>query len=103
MPVSMSAYVMMIGGSYAASHREAVDGFRAALDESAAWYKQHPDDVDSMLAKYLHLPIEVLRASTKAPYDNKITTQQAAFWVDEMTKQKLLSQPLDPASLIVRY
>ena len=46
-------------------------------------------------------PIVVLRASPKAPYDNKITTQQVAFWIDAMTKQKLISRPLDPASLIV--
>jgi hypothetical protein len=55
-----------------------------------------------MLVKYLRLPIEVLRASPKAPYENKISTQQAAFWIDEMTKQKLLSQPLDPASVIAK-
>ena len=49
-----------------------------------------------MLVKYLRLPIEVLRASPKAPYDNKITTQQVAFWIGEMTKQKLLSRAARP-------
>ena len=39
-------------------------------------------------------------ASPKPPYDNEITTQQVAFWLDEMTKQKLLSQRFDLASLI---
>lgn len=102
LPAGTSAYVQMIGGAYAAAHPEIVAAFRAALDDGLAWYKVHPDDVDPMLAKYLRLPIEVLRASPKAPYDNKITTQQVTFWIDEMTKQKLLSQPLDPASLIAK-
>jgi NitT/TauT family transport system substrate-binding protein len=100
LPAGTSAYVLMIGGGYAAAHPNIVAAFRAALDDGLAWYKAHPDEVDPMLVKYLRLPIEVLRASPKAPYENKISTQQAAFWIDEMTKQKLLSQPLDPASVI---
>jgi ABC-type nitrate/sulfonate/bicarbonate transport system substrate-binding protein len=100
LPAGKSAYVLMIGGSYAATHPEIVASFRAALDDGLAWYHAHPDDVDAMLVKYLRLPIEVLRASPKAPCDNKISTQQVAFWIDEMTKQKLLSRRLDPARLI---
>ncbi|HEY1504914.1 MAG TPA: ABC transporter substrate-binding protein [Stellaceae bacterium] len=101
LPAGISAYVLMIGGNYAAAHAETVVAFRAALDDGLAWYHAHPDEVDAMLVKYLRLPIEVLRASPKAPYDNKISTQQVAFWIDEMTKQKLLSQPLDPARVVV--
>lgn len=101
LPAGTSAYVLMIGGTYAATHPAVVASFRAALDEGLAWYHAHPDDVDAILVKYLRLPLDVLRASPKAPYDNKITTPQAAFWIEEMTKQKLLSRPLDPASLIV--
>lgn len=101
LPAGTSAYVLMIGGSYAAAHPQIVASFRAALDEGLAWYHAHPDDVDAILVKYLRLPLEVLRASPKAPYDNKITTQQVAFWIDEMTKQKLLSRRMDPASLLV--
>jgi NitT/TauT family transport system substrate-binding protein len=102
LPAGTSAYVQMIAGNYAATHQAAVAGFRAALDDGLAWYHAHPDDVDPMLVKYLKLPIDVLRASPKAPYDNKISTQQVSFWIDEMTKQKLLSQPLDPASLVAK-
>jgi NitT/TauT family transport system substrate-binding protein len=102
LPAGTSAYVLMIGGGYAATHPEIVASFRAALDDGLAWYRAHPDAVDAMLVKYLRLPIEVLRAAPKAPYDNKISTQQVAFWIDAMAKQKLLSQRLDPASLIAR-
>ncbi len=101
LPAGTSAYVLMIGGTYAATHPAIVAGYRAAIDDGLAWYRAHPDEVDAMLVKYLRLPLEVLRASPKAPYDNKITTQQVAFWIGEMTKQKLLSRQLDPASLIV--
>jgi ABC-type nitrate/sulfonate/bicarbonate transport system substrate-binding protein len=90
----------MIGGGYAATHPAIVASFRAALDDGLAWYHAHPDEVDALIAKYIRLPIEVVRASPKAPYDNQITTQQVAFWIDEMTRQKLLSRRLDPASLI---
>lgn len=102
LPAGTSAYVQMIGGSYAETHREIVAGFRAALDDGLVWYQAHPEEVDAMLAKYLRLPIEVLRASPKPPYDNNISTQQVAFWIDEMTTQKLLPRRIDPASLVAR-
>jgi NitT/TauT family transport system substrate-binding protein len=102
LPPGTSAYVQIIAGNYAATHPEIVAGFRAALDDGLAWYHAHPDEVDPMIVKYLKLPIEVVRTSPKSPYDNKITPQQVSFWIDEMTKQKLLSQPLDPASLIAK-
>lgn len=102
LPAGTSPYVLTIAGNYAATHAAVVAGFRAALDDGLAWYHAHPDEADPILVKYLRLPIEVLRASPKAPYDNKITTQQVAFWIDEMTKQQLLSKPPDPASLIAQ-
>ena len=102
LPAGTSAYVLMIGGNYAATHPEIVAAFRAALDDGLAWYRAHPDEVDAIIVKYLRLPADVVRASPKPPYDNEITTQQVAFWLDEMTKQKLLSQLFDPASLIAR-
>ena len=102
LPVGTSAYVLMIGGGYATAHPAIVAAFRAALDDGLAWYQAHPDEVDAIIVKYLRLPAEVVRASPKPPYDNKISTQQVAFWLDEMTKQKLLSQRFDPASLIAK-
>lgn len=102
LPAGTSAYVLMIGGKYAATHPEIVAAFRAALDDGLAWYRAHPDAVDAIIVKYLRLPAEVVRASPKAPYDNKITPQQVAFWLDEMSKQKLLAQRFDPASLIAK-
>src|SRR5262249_7198730 len=100
LPAGISPYVLMIGGKYAETHREIVAAFRAALDDGLAWYQTHPDEADAIIVKYLRLSPEVVKASPKAPYDNKITTQQVAFWLDEMTKQKLLAQRFDPASLI---
>jgi NitT/TauT family transport system substrate-binding protein len=102
LPAGISPYVLMIGGKYAETHREIVAAFRAAIDDGLAWYQAHPDEADAIIVKYLRLSPEVVKASPKAPYDNKITTQQVAFWLDEMTKQKLLSQRFDPGSLIAR-
>jgi len=102
LPAGISPYVLMIGGSYAATHPETVAAFRAALDDGLAWYQAHPAEADAIIVKYLRLSPEVVKASPKAPYDNKITPQQVAFWLDEMTKQKLLAQRFDPASLIAR-
>lgn len=102
LPAGTSAYVLTIGGSYAAAHPAVVAAFRAALDDGLAWYHAHPDNADAIIVKYLRLSMDIVRASPKEPYDNKITTQQVAFWIDEMTKQKLLSKPLDPASLIAQ-
>ena len=102
LPAGTSAYVLMIGGGYAASHPGITRSFRAALDDALAWYRAHPDEVDPIIVKYLRLPPEVVRASPKPPYDNKISPQQVAFWIDEMAKQKLLTQRFDPASLIAQ-
>ncbi len=101
LPVGTSAYILLVGGAYASAHPATVKALRASLDEGLAYYRTHPEEIDVILAKYLHFPIEILRASPKAQYDNQITRDQVAFWIDAMKKQKLTSRDLDPASLIV--
>ena len=101
LPNGTLAFTWIVTADYAASHPEVIKGFRAAVAEGLAYYRAHPETSSATLAHFTKIPLAVVEKVPRPPYDNTVNVSQTAFWVDTMTKQKLLTQSIDPASLLL--
>jgi NitT/TauT family transport system substrate-binding protein len=101
LPVGTLTFTWVAMADYAKAHPDVIAGFRAAVDEALAYYAAHPESRAPTLAKFTKIPLAVLEKTPPAPYDNTVDLSHTAFWVDVMTKQKLLLKPIDAASLLI--
>ena len=85
---------------FAKHHADDIKKFRAAMNEGLAYYHEHPQDIDTILANHLQLPPEVLKNIPRPPLRVEITPKQVAFWIDIMRSQHLVSGPLDAAAMV---
>lgn len=82
-------------GAWAAANKQAVAGFRAALDEAIAYIRAHPDDAKAIEKKYLKF------AEPSLPdFATKIAPADFQYWIDILTRLKLLPQPVEAAKLV---
>lgn len=88
---------------WVANHQAATRGFQEAIVEGADFVKQSGNDarVREIMGKYIKLPDEVLATIEINPPGPTITREQLTYWVETMTDQGMLKNPLDVDRLIV--
>ena len=95
--------VWVTSKAFADAKPETVRAFQRGLREGIVYARAHPEIADETLSRYLKLPIEAVRQSTKQPLLDNITPAQIAFWIDLMRAQKLIARPLDSTGLIFKW
>lgn len=87
--------------SYAAANPDVIKGVRAAIAEAHAIATAKPDgETLGHVAKYLKLPLDVLKQVPSPNLQAAIDPAGVAYWVEVMVAQKLMRKSVDPASLI---
>lgn len=100
-PQGTATMVWAVAGDYAAAHPETVKAIRAALADSMAYHKAHPDRDEPTLEKYLPVPPAVLKTIPPSVYINDIGASQVTYWSGMMTDQKLIAKPADAKAELV--
>ncbi|MFZ0117020.1 MAG: ABC transporter substrate-binding protein [Xanthobacteraceae bacterium] len=85
---------------YATKNPAVVAGFRASIDDAAAFIAVNPEQARQDIGKVLKLPPAVIANLILPAVDTKVTKEQLAFWIDVMRKQNMLSRAIDPAKLL---
>ncbi|MFZ0127508.1 MAG: ABC transporter substrate-binding protein, partial [Xanthobacteraceae bacterium] len=85
---------------YATKNPAVVAGFRASIDDAAAFIAANPEQARQDIGKVLKLPPAVIANLILPAVDTKVTKEQLAFWIDVMRKQNMLSRAIDPAKLL---
>ncbi|HVA13470.1 MAG TPA: ABC transporter substrate-binding protein [Stellaceae bacterium] len=83
------------GGAWANANKPAVAAFRAALDQAIASIVAHPDDAKTIEKKYLKFA-----EPTLPNFATKIAPADFQYWIDILTRLKLLPQPVDAAKIV---
>ena len=82
-------------GAWASANKPAVVAFRAALDEAIAYIRANPDEAKAIEKKYLKF------AEPSLPdFATKIAPADFQYWIDILTRLKLLPQPVEAAKLV---
>jgi NitT/TauT family transport system substrate-binding protein len=82
-------------GAWATANKPAIAGFRAALDEAITYIRANPDDAKTIEKKYLKF------AEPSLPdFATKIAPADFQYWIDILTRLKLLPQPVEAAKIV---
>jgi NitT/TauT family transport system substrate-binding protein len=76
---------------YAEANPAVVRGFRAAIDEAAAFIAANPDGTRENIATYIKLPPEVLKVTALPKVETALTLAHLQWWSDMMDKQGMLN------------
>ncbi len=87
---------------WADAHPKEIIAFREAITEGAAFAKANPDKTRDDINVYAKLPVEIMKNIEISEQEPKLETEQVAWWVDVMKKQKMLTTSPDVAKLIVK-
>ena len=79
---------------WAAAHRQAVAGFRAATAEGAAYAQAHPDAARRIMARYMHVSDAVLADIELPELAPEVTVDQLGRMAAMMRAQDMLHGPL---------
>jgi NitT/TauT family transport system substrate-binding protein len=85
---------------YANRNPSVVAGFRAAIEEAAAFISTNPERARQDVGKVLKLPPPAIANLILPAVDTRVTPEQLAFWIDVMKKQNMLSRTINPTKLI---
>ncbi len=100
LPAGIRPIIWAANGDYVRAHPATIAAFRAGLADALALYKANPEKSEAALAHYIKLPPDVLKAMPKPPMVDDVKPEHVKFWVDMMMQQKLLSHPIDPATVL---
>lgn len=103
MPPGTMVVVYASTRGWASAHADAIEAFRAALDEARAFIENPANAaaVKMSIARYVHLPPQAAAAiQIPANLDPVARPQGLAFWIAACREQGLISGSVDPAKLI---
>jgi NitT/TauT family transport system substrate-binding protein len=86
---------------WAKAHKDAVAGFRAALDEAASFIATHPDQARQILATYTKLPVQSIQQTPFANYQFKASAAQIQYWSGISKQQGLIDAEPDAAAMVL--
>ena len=86
--------------SFAEKNPDAVKAFRASIDEAAAIVNSDREKASVAIAKFTHLPIEIVRLNRPGLSDPKLKASDFAWWIDVMKQQDMLQTNVDASKLI---
>ena len=85
---------------WAATHKDSIIAFRAAMGDAIAWIKENDAKAREILGKYTKQPAEVLAHTSLADFKVDVHPEGMQFWIDLARKQGLINTAFNPASFI---
>jgi NitT/TauT family transport system substrate-binding protein len=86
--------------SFAEKNPDVVKGFRASIEEAAAIVNSDREKASVSIAKFTHLPIEIVRLNRPGLSEPKLKASDFAWWIDVMKQQDMLQTTIDASKLI---
>lgn len=90
LPDRLPPFVYAASRAWAESHRDAVAGFKAAMDKAIAFEESDIPRALEIFGKNVKMPPEIVKTLTINKLDTNVTPQQVQLWVDMMEKQDML-------------
>jgi NitT/TauT family transport system substrate-binding protein len=90
LPDRLPPFIYAASRAWAESHREAVAGFKAAMDKAIAFEESDIPRALEIFGKNVKMPPEIVKTLTINKLDTSVTPQQVQLWVEMMGKQDML-------------
>ena len=101
-PAGTPSIVYATTRDWARANPQVVTAFRAAIADAIAFQDKDPAGARESAGKFIKLPANVLESLTLPPLMAAVSEDQMQYWVDMMTRQKMLQDKPDVSRLIVR-
>lgn len=102
LPDRLPPFVYASARGWADAHREAVTGFKLAMEKAIAFEESDLPVTLEIFGKYVKMPPDVLKALTINKVDTNVTPQQVQLWGDMMEKQDMLRNFKSPQALFLK-
>jgi len=90
LPDRLPPFVYAASRAWAEAHRDAVTGFKAAMDKAIAFEESDIPRALDIFGKAVKMPPEIVKTLTINKLDTNVTPQQVQLWVEMMEKQDML-------------
>lgn len=87
---------------WATKNADKIAAFRAGIEDAAKFIAANPAKAREDIGKTLSLPPPAFATLALPSVDTKVTSQQIAWWIEEMKVQGMLRTNIDPAKLILK-
>jgi NitT/TauT family transport system substrate-binding protein len=74
--------------------------FQDAIAEGSQYGQLHKEIDDVAISTYLGLSLPAVQSLKRSPADTKLTAAQLQWWIDAMTREGLLTSPVNARSII---
>jgi NitT/TauT family transport system substrate-binding protein len=102
LPDRLPPFVYAASRAWAESHRDAVAGFKAAMDKAIAFEESDIPRTLEIFGKNVKMPPEIVKTLTINKLDTNVTPQQVQLWVEMMEKQDMLRSFKPTTSLFLK-
>jgi NitT/TauT family transport system substrate-binding protein len=86
--------------SFAEQNPDVVKAFRASIEEAAAIVNADREKASVAIAKFTHLPIEIVRLNRPGLSEPKLKASGFDWWLDVMKQQDMLQTQIDASKLV---
>ena len=87
--------------SFAEQNPDVIKAFRASIEEAAAIVNSDREKASVSIAKFTHLPLEIVRLNRPGLSEPKLKASDFAWWIDVMKQQGMLQSEIDASKLIL--
>lgn len=103
LPNGTVASFYSVSKAWAIANPDAVKGFQEGLVDALAYIKsgEHDASVRESIGRYTKLPPDVVAHLVLPNVTVALSPEQMAFWIDLGKQQGLISNPIDPKSVII--
>ena len=102
LPDRLPPFVYAASRAWAETHRDAVAGFKAAMDKAIAFEESDIPRALEIFGKNVKMPPEIVKTLTINKLDTNVTPQQVQLWVEMMEKQDMLRSFKPTTSLFLK-
>ena len=90
LPDRLPPFVYAASRAWAEANRDAVTGFKAAMDKAIAFEESDIPRALDIFGRTVKMPPEIVKTLTINKLDTNVTPQQVQLWVEMMEKQDML-------------
>ncbi len=87
--------------SFAEQNPEVIKAFRASIEEAAAMVNSDREKASVSIAKFTHLPLEIVKLNRPGLAEPKLKASDFAWWIDVMKQQDMLQSQIDSSKLVL--